>query len=354
MSLKVLAAIALAMAPIFPAMAEPAFSRTDAILERVRDANNWRDHIMVVGHRAGVRENGVAVRPENSLEAIEAAIRMGLEMVELDVEQTRDGQYVVLHDSWLDRTTTCTGRLIEKNLADLAPCRLRRGDFGPTTNEPIPTLRDALRTARGRVLVNIDNKRKLGDLAGMVAIARGLSMEEQVIIKQNLWSNAKVDEALQLLATLRSRVNFMPIIADDAVEDPGFVEQSTRAVRANAVEMVNWRREAGPMTPGGGALFSPRMRAVAARNDLHLWVNTYSIVNKPAGYLSGGRGDQMATIAANPDDVFGFWVDRGATIIQTDEPKAALEWLEKNGYRRPYEKPASEAAAVAASSPAVN
>ncbi|RWF98795.1 MAG: glycerophosphodiester phosphodiesterase, partial [Mesorhizobium sp.] len=31
-----------------------------------------------------------------------------------------------------------------------------------------------------------------------------------------------------------------------------------------------------------------------------------------------------------------FWVDRGATIIQTDEPKAAIEWLAANGYRVPY------------------
>jgi glycerophosphoryl diester phosphodiesterase len=312
-------------------------AKVDAIIERMTRANQWRDHVMVVGHRGGVREMGVVVRPENSLEAIEAAVAMGLEMVELDVQKTRDGVYVVLHDSWLDRTTTCKGRLVERDLANLENCRLRRGDFGPATEEGIPTLQTALQAARGRILVNIDNKLELTDLTGMVAIAAELGVERQLVIKQNLWSDAKVDEARALLTSLGSQAHFMPIVADDAVEDPGFVDRATKQVDASVVEMVNWRRESGAMTAKGGALFTPRMRAVAARNDFHLWVNTYGIVNKPAGYLSGGRGDELATIAANPDDVYGFWIDRGVTIIQTDEPKAAIDWLEKNGYRRPYE-----------------
>ena len=49
-----------------------------------------------------------------------------------------------------------------------------------------------------------------------------------------------------------------------------------------------------------------------------------------------------------PGEAYGFWVDRGATIIQTDEPKAAIEWLEVNGYRVPY---ADEPLPVAAISP---
>lgn len=345
MSLKVLAAVVLLIMQATGVLAQSSPKHTDAVLERLNNANQWRDHIMVVGHRAGVKENGVVVRPENSLEAIRSAVRMGLEIVELDVEKTADGAYVILHDTWLDRTTTCTGKLIERSLASLKDCRLRRGDLGPATDERIPTLRDALEVAKGRVLVNIDNKRTLADLPAMIAIARELGMEEQIVIKQNLWSTAKVEEARALLNGLGSSASFMPIIADDAIEDPGFVEAATDAVGAGAVEMVHWRKQAGPMS-NGGALFAPRMRAVAARNDFHLWINTYSIVNKPAGYLSGGRGDEMASIASNPDDVFGFWVERGATIIQTDEPKAALEWLEKNGYRRPYGPATDETAAV--------
>lgn len=326
----------LALTVATAAFAEPAGSHSSAILERFEHANLWRDHVMVVGHRGGVRENGRTVRPENSIEAIEAAVALGVEMVELDVQKTKDGVYLVLHDSWLDRTTTCKGRLIDRTLAELGGCRLIRDDAGAVSQETPPTLRQALQAAKGRVLVNVDNKLEASDLTGMIAIARELGMEDQVIVKQNLFNQARVREAGELVDALGGGARFMPIIADDAVEDPAFIEQATNAVAADAVEMINWRRAAGPMTVDGGPLFGTKTRAVATRGDWHVWVNTYAIVNKPAGYLSGGRGDELATLAANPDDAFGFWVERGATIIQTDEPKAALEWLEKNGYRRAY------------------
>ena len=52
--------------------------------------------------------------------------------------------------------------------------------------------------------------------------------------------------------------------------------------------------------------------------------------------LAGGRGDELATLADVPEEAYGFWVDRGVTMIQTDEPTAAIEWLSANGYRIPY------------------
>lgn len=47
--------------------------------------------------------------PENTLEAYRKAIELGVEMIECDVNITRDGKLVMIHDSTLDRTTTGTG-----------------------------------------------------------------------------------------------------------------------------------------------------------------------------------------------------------------------------------------------------
>lgn len=47
--------------------------------------------------------------PENTLEAYRKAIELGVEMIECDVNITRDGQLVMIHDSTLDRTTTGSG-----------------------------------------------------------------------------------------------------------------------------------------------------------------------------------------------------------------------------------------------------
>ena len=49
--------------------------------------------------------------PENTLEAYRKAIELGVEMIECDVNITRDGRLVMMHDSTLDRTTTGTGRV---------------------------------------------------------------------------------------------------------------------------------------------------------------------------------------------------------------------------------------------------
>jgi glycerophosphoryl diester phosphodiesterase len=49
--------------------------------------------------------------PENTLEAYRKAIDLGVQMIECDVNITRDGTLVMMHDPTLDRTTTGTGRV---------------------------------------------------------------------------------------------------------------------------------------------------------------------------------------------------------------------------------------------------
>ena len=221
-------------------------------------------------------------------------------------------------------------------LAELKACRLKVEATGEVTAETVSTLAEMLGAARGRIMVNIDNKLAPADLVGMAEVAEGLGMSDQIVVKLNLWNDARIAEADRLIALLPRGVTFMPIVADDAVRDPALLETVARAVSASAVELIAWHSGGEPMTRDGGPLFGARARAVAARGDWHLWVNTYAIVNKSAGMLSGGRGDQLAVDAGLPAEAFGFWVDRGATIIQTDEPGEAIRWLDAKGYRRPY------------------
>ena len=112
------------------------------------------------------------VFPENSLAAARNAIELGAEMIEVDVQKSRDGAYVVFHDSWLDRTSTCKGRLLERTLAELKTCRLVVEGTGAVTDESVPTLARLLAVTRNRIFVNIDNKLDLAELPGIVAVAR--------------------------------------------------------------------------------------------------------------------------------------------------------------------------------------
>jgi glycerophosphoryl diester phosphodiesterase len=68
----------------------------------------------VIAHRGAS-----AYAPENTLPAFEVAVRQGADAFELDVRLTRDGAPVVIHDDTLDRTTSLSGPVRARTLADL-------------------------------------------------------------------------------------------------------------------------------------------------------------------------------------------------------------------------------------------
>jgi glycerophosphoryl diester phosphodiesterase len=92
-----------------------------------------------IGHRGAA-----GYEPENTLRSIERAITHCVDFVEFDVQRTRDGYLVLLHDKRVDRTTNGSGYL-----ADLSLAEVRKLDAGK--GEIIPTLQEVLRLTSGRV-----------------------------------------------------------------------------------------------------------------------------------------------------------------------------------------------------------
>jgi glycerophosphoryl diester phosphodiesterase len=68
----------------------------------------------VIAHRGAS-----AHAPENTLPAFELAVQQGADAFELDVRLTRDGAPVVIHDATLERTTSLTGPVRARTLAEL-------------------------------------------------------------------------------------------------------------------------------------------------------------------------------------------------------------------------------------------
>ena len=316
----------------------PPIGRSTLIHQRLTEANLFRDHIMVVAHRAGWKRDGKAVRAENSFAAIDHAAEIGAEMVELDVRRSRDGVLVIMHDETLDRTTTCQGKVAERDLATLQTCRLMIEGAREPTEEYVFTLEEAMRHARGRIMINIDNKLEPEALVEVADLARRLDMVDGVLLKMAVWNPERLQLARDIRRAIGPEFAFMPILADDAVKESAFIDRTQSALGAPAAELVHWHRDASaPLTPDGGPLLSPLSRAAAIRNNTHLWINTYPITDRPEGMVAGGRGDYLALSTGRPEDVWGFFVERGVTIIQTDEPEAVIAWLDAQGLRRPYE-----------------
>lgn len=94
---------------------------------------------LIIGHRGSPWD--VA---ENSIAGFKLAYEQGADGIELDVQLTRDGKIIVMHDETLDRTTGCKGEVLARTLADLSACQLENG-------EPIRSLEDVLKLIGGHL-----------------------------------------------------------------------------------------------------------------------------------------------------------------------------------------------------------
>ena len=79
------------------------------------------------------------------------AIALGVDQIETDVQLTRDGHLVLMHDPTVDRTTNGTGKVAELTFAEI-----RRLDAG--LGEHIPTLEETLALTRAQVVLQIELK----------------------------------------------------------------------------------------------------------------------------------------------------------------------------------------------------
>ncbi|MGV8133957.1 MAG: glycerophosphodiester phosphodiesterase family protein [Mangrovibacterium sp.] len=95
--------------------------------------------------------------PENSIKAIEQAIKTGIEMAEIDVRTTSDHVLVISHNETVDEATNGTGAIAEMTLAKLKSFYLKDQD-GNTTAFKIPTLEEALLAGRGKIFFDLDLK----------------------------------------------------------------------------------------------------------------------------------------------------------------------------------------------------
>ncbi|MGZ0212991.1 MAG: glycerophosphodiester phosphodiesterase [Actinomycetales bacterium] len=110
----------------------------------------------IIAHRGAS-----AYAPENTLAAFELAVDMGATKIELDVDVTRDGHLVVMHDPRVDRTTDGVGWVRDFTLAELRALKCDRGFEGQFARDVTyaPTLAEVLAFARERnVWVNIETK----------------------------------------------------------------------------------------------------------------------------------------------------------------------------------------------------
>lgn len=140
----------------------------------------FEDAVEVMGHRGA---GGLA--PENTLAAVQKAIDAGADWVEIDVQETADGEVVVVHDSDFMKLAGVNLKVWDATTADLGGIDVGRGFGQDFVGERVPTLAEVLEVCRGRVGVNIELKdyghgQRLEERVAEVVEACG--MEREVIL----------------------------------------------------------------------------------------------------------------------------------------------------------------------------
>ena len=291
-------------------------NRAAAIAAQIHDPNS--KYVIVACHRGDWRNF-----PENSIPAIESVIKMGADIVEIDLKMTADSVLVLSHDTDVKRCTNFSSvfrlnprkrsRVRDLTLAEIKSLSLKRAQGAAIDTLRIPTLREALLCTRDRICVNVDQGYEYYDQ--VLAIAEELGVTDQILIK----SSRQLQEVAEREAAHPRNVMYMPVVnIQTAAGLTLFNSYISEGVTPLAYE-VCWKSN-------DDGLFRSVCRRIL-NQGAKIWVNTLWPT------LCGGYGndDDAAYMAKDPGEVYQQYIDNGVSMIQTDRPELLIGWLKKKG-----------------------
>lgn len=251
-----------------------------------------RHGFVVIAHR------GDHVKmPENTVAAVEAAIRSGVDYVELDLRTTKDGQLVLSHDGTVDRMTNGKGKVRDFTFEEI-----RKLKVGKEGNYRIPTFREILKACKGRMNIYLDFKdADPGETYRQIKVA---GMEKQVVVYLNReeqygqWK--KVAPAMPLMSSI-----------PDQIKTPQQLRAFLDMAKLEVLDNV----------------YDTALQAVVREKGIALWLDVESEDEGPKTW------DQA--------------LSQSIQGVQTDHPEALVQYLQQTHRRDGGDRTASLPAAGA-------
>lgn len=276
------------------------YAQQQNVEDILQEFNNPKSrNVLVVSHRGDWRN-----APENSLQAFQNCIDMGVDMVELDLKETKDGELILMHDQTLGRTTTGKGKVSDYTLAELKQLNLKNG-AGCKTRHRIPTLREVMLLCKGKIMVNVDKGYQYFDKVQKVLEETGTV--NLCVIKERLPYEKVKEEHGDIL----EKVIFMPKADLCKPEAESIIDSYLRNVKPVAFEVR--------FTNVDGQVF--RLIKKLQDNGIKVFVNALWPEQ------NGGHDDDRAVELQEPNESWGWLIDQGFSLIQTDRPALLLKYL---------------------------
>lgn len=314
--LIILASVALLFASCSQEASKPYANRAEAIAAQIHNPDS--KYVVVACHRGDWRNF-----PENSIPAIESIIRMGADIMELDLKMTKDSVLVLSHDGTVTRCTNFSSvfknepgksaRVKDLTLEEIKRLSLKRAHNIAIDTLHMPTLREALLCCKDRICVNVDQGYEFYD--EVLAITEELGVTDQILIK----GKKPIEVVAAHEAKYPHNMMYMPIVD---IQRPSGIELFNSYLEQGVVPLayeVCWQNN-------DDSAFDDACRKILDQGS-KIWVNTIW------ASLCGGYGndDDAAYVAADPGDVYQQYLDKGVSMIQTDRPELLIGWLTKKG-----------------------
>lgn len=229
--------------------------------------------------------------PENTMAAFRRAVEAGADYIELDVQHTRDGQVVVLHDGDLMRMGGDPRKIGELTMAELDSIDIGRR-YGPAfAGEHVPALEEVIDLARGHLKINIELKYNVPDSTlapAVIDLLRRKDFMDQVVITSLDYGAIRQVERIE--PSLRTGLIVTASVGNVLKTEADFL--SLNAARATP-KLIRQAHRAG--------------------KDVHVWT-----VNDPAAMLR--------------------MVERGVDNVITDDPVTMMRILSQRAALSPREQ----------------
>lgn len=279
----------------------------NTLTKRLHEAR--KKGILVSAHR-GVGGGNI---PFNTLAGFEVALRQGADIIETDVIKSVDGVLYVFHIGQEKNHLNRDINLTEMTSEEINQVRYVNPD-NCLTDCRIPTLDEVFEQLKGRCLINLDHGWDGDWFEDMLNAVRRHNMQDQVIIK-----TPSSIHYLKQMEELGSDLMFMPIIS----------ENDTVSIQIEKMK-VNYI--------GAEVVFANDDAPVASKEYIEyqhskgrlIWVNP--ILYDSRVPLCGGHTDDIS-VTGNPDQGWGWLIDRGFDILQTDWPLMLIDYLRSRGLR---------------------